>query len=99
MHRKVAKGDEPYLGGVQAADMLELTWNEEVALGAQLWANQCLFKHDRPDTCGGYIGQNLAIAGIYHTAKNRDANWKKSIDSWYNEVCIVFPPKRSVFCK
>ena len=32
-------------------DMMELVWDEELAVGAQLWANQCNFNHDKNDVC------------------------------------------------
>ena len=39
--------------------MMELTWDIELAKGAQMWANQCLFEHDGRRTCKfNWIGQN-----------------------------------------
>ena len=29
-----------------AANMRQLTWDAELAVAAQTWANQCIFKHD-----------------------------------------------------
>ena len=43
--RTVAKGEEPKMR-YEASDMMEFAWDEELARGAQMWANQCLFNHD-----------------------------------------------------
>ena len=47
----MALGQEPQLAGVTASDMLSLTWDSELARGAQLWADQCVFQHDNNDVC------------------------------------------------
>lgn len=36
-----------------------LAWNASLAMGAQGWANQCMFKHS-----GGPFGENLAVSAI-----------------------------------
>ena len=51
LRRRVARGEEPELAGVTASDMLSLTWDSELARGAQLWAEQCVFQHDSNDVC------------------------------------------------
>ena len=51
LRRRVALGQEPKLAGVTASDMLSLTWDSELARGAQLWAEQCVFQHDSNDVC------------------------------------------------
>ena len=48
---QIARGEEPLLQGVTAADMRELVWDEELARGAQLWADQCTWSHDSNDVC------------------------------------------------
>ena len=47
----MARGMEPRLAGLTASDMLSLEWDEELARGAQLWADQCIFQHDSNDVC------------------------------------------------
>ena len=47
----VARGLEPRLAGLTASEMLRLEWDEELARGAQLWADQCIFQHDNNDIC------------------------------------------------
>ena len=48
---QIARGEEPLLQGVTAGDMRELAWDEELARGAQLWADQCTWSHDSNDVC------------------------------------------------
>ena len=51
LRRRVARGEEDQLAGLTASDMMELTWDTELARGAQLWADQCVFQHDNNDVC------------------------------------------------
>ena len=51
LRRRVARGEEPQLAGVTASDMVSLSWDTELARGAQLWADQCVFQHDNNDVC------------------------------------------------
>ena len=51
LRSRVARGMEPRLAGLTASDMLSLEWDEELARGAQLWADQCIFQHDSNDVC------------------------------------------------
>ena len=51
LRRRVARGEEPQLAGLTASDMLSLSWDTELARGAQLWADQCVFRHDNNDVC------------------------------------------------
>merc|ERR1719315_828370 len=82
--RKVAKGEEPELDAWPAANMVSLQWDEELARGAQKWANQCYFKHDSRDVCRFEVGQNL----YSHSSSPSppDVDWGKAIESWYSEV-------------
>ena len=86
---KVARGEEPLLSGVTASDMMELTWDEELARGAQLWADQCIWKHDSNDVCRFRVGQNLYQTGLFasdpqHVKVRPD--WRKACQEWYDEV-------------
>ena len=54
---EVAEGKEPVLEGVTAAGMVELEWDEELAQGAQLWADRCRFQHDSGGVCRFPVGQ------------------------------------------
>ncbi len=57
MHNKlraaVARGDERRGGGgggggqPEAANMMSLEWDPELAMVAQRWADQCTFGHDQ----------------------------------------------------
>ena len=85
--RKVASGSEPRLKRKQAADMMELTWDDELARGAQMWANQCLFDHDGRRTCKfNWIGQNSFRSSFKEKPSQRRERWEGFVDSWYAEV-------------
>lgn len=74
-----------------ASDMMAFTWSEELAYGAQLWANQCQFFHDTAMTCQyNRLGQNLYMA--WTSDDDAKPDWKAAISSWYDEVRIwTFP--------
>jgi Cysteine-rich secretory protein family len=44
---QIATGGES--GQPKAANMRELTWDEDLAVVAQHWADQCKFEHDTPE--------------------------------------------------
>ena len=47
-----------------ASNMMALSWDDELAAGAQLWASQCNFDHDSDrNVCRFAVGQNLYIGG------------------------------------
>ena len=78
---------EPLLKGKQAADMMQLSWDAELAKGAQMWANQCLFSHDSRRTCKfGWVGQNTFRAQFMEDPSDRTERWQGYVDSWYYEV-------------
>ena len=73
----------------QASDMMELTWDDELARGAQMWANQCDFHHDENDVCRFRVGQNLYKAGLFKdSSEGEKANpkWSDAMTSWYDEI-------------
>ncbi len=90
LRSKVAQGQEGRgQPGPQppAANMMELTWDEELARIAQRWADQCQFGHDQDRNVERFsVGQN-----VYESSEFSDGpiNWNKAIDSWYDEVAIV----------
>lgn len=67
----------------EARNMLKMAWDDEVALIAQAYAENCVFAHDGNQARmipGRYTaGQNLAIASGSHS-------WTARIDSWHSEV-------------
>ena len=76
--------------GKQAADMMELTWDLELAKGAQMWANQCLFEHDGRRTCKfNWIGQNMYRAFFREKPSVRTERWKGYVEGWYAEVIAM----------
>ncbi|XP_059095554.1 scoloptoxin SSD43-like [Tigriopus californicus] len=72
-----------------ASNMREMTWNEELAQGAQLWANQCVFTHDSNDICKYSVGQNLYLS--WSSAPDAKSEWSKAVTEWFNEVKDVSP--------
>ena len=46
LRRKVARGEETNGAQPAASNMKKLVWNEELAVIAQRWADQCQFDHD-----------------------------------------------------
>ena len=65
LRRKVARGEETNGPQPAASNMRKLVWNEELAVIAQRWADQCSFEHDtaRQKTDGTWVGQNLYLHG------------------------------------
>ncbi len=75
--RRVALGQEGWLASQgPAADMMELEWDEELALGAQLWANQCYFEHD-----------NARRVAIWKLSVRKDIGRKLSFLLLFTRTC------------
>jgi len=69
----------------QAKNMRRLEWDDGLAEGAQLWANQCTWGHDEDrSNCDGDVGQN--------GAKNSGGDemnafrWADATQGWYDEI-------------
>ncbi|XP_033760165.1 cysteine-rich venom protein ophanin-like isoform X2 [Pecten maximus] len=64
-----------------ATNMRTMSWDDEVAMIAQKWAENCQFGHD--DSYSRYIpgrftvGQNIAIG---------QTSWTNAMDAWHSEV-------------
>jgi len=88
LRRKVAEGKESISSMPNAANMMELEWDDELAKIAQGWANQCNYSHDdcrlTSDGCYSGVGQNIAIRG--DTRSNQNKDWEEVIGAWYGEV-------------
>jgi len=89
LRRKIARGQDEVSHMPNAANMMELEWDDELAYIAQGWANQCYWEHDKcritKDGCFASVGQNLAVDG--HSSPNGKAtNWDWAIQEWYDEV-------------
>ncbi|XP_055937457.1 CRISP/Allergen/PR-1-like [Argiope bruennichi] len=95
---KVAMGNEDRsIGGAlpQAADMMEMVWDDELAAVAQKWTENCEWGHD----CGECkavenfaVGQNLAIQnwspcyGPGCQEPSNEPDWTWAITALYDEV-------------
>eukprot|EP00095_Tigriopus_kingsejongensis_P010540 maker-scaffold349_size200065-snap-gene-1.26 protein:Tk10540 transcript:maker-scaffold349_size200065-snap-gene-1.26-mRNA-1 annotation:"hypothetical protein DAPPUDRAFT_96576" len=76
-----APGPQP-----SASNMLEMTWDEELAAVAQRWADQCQFAHDAVRDVDRFkVGQN-----VYITTRSHDQPLAMTINEgvmgWYDEV-------------
>ena len=87
LRSQVALGQESRgLPGPQppAADMLEMVWDDELAIVAQRWADQCQFGHDSiRDVSRFKVGQNVYIHA--HT-NDGPVPWRQGIMTFYDEV-------------
>ncbi|KAG5343680.1 VA3 protein, partial [Acromyrmex charruanus] len=87
LRQKVASGKENKGNpGPQpkAVNMVNLSWNKELANIAQRWANQCNYNHDACRDIDKYqVGQNIAQS--YSSGEN-DFTMRSFIEMWYNEV-------------
>ena len=73
-----------------AADMMELSWDDELANVAQGWADQCRVGHD----CGDCRKVNRFRVG-QNVWRGRDSqlygpDWKYVIHDWFSEIDL-FP--------
>jgi len=86
---RVAMWQEP--GQPGASNMRKLVWNDELAVIAQRWADQCNYGHDteKRKLDGTSVGQNVA-----HFSNSRKFSWAEiessylaqSVQMWYDEV-------------
>jgi len=82
-----------------ASDMLEMSWDEELATMAQRWANHCEFKFDKGRSVVRFrVGQNLYILRS-RKGYNSKPDWKRAIGSWYEEVKMYDPSNVPMFKK
>ena len=66
-----------------AANMMELTYDEELEYEAQTWTDQCVRGHECPNcrTLDRFkVGQNLFWYGHFV------GSWERSVEGWYDEV-------------
>ena len=72
-----------------ASNMMSLSWDDELAAGAQLWASQCNFNHDTDrNVCRFAVGQNLYIGGQQGTPVS---SWRDAI----GEYSSLFKTKKN----
>ncbi|GFQ89276.1 hypothetical protein TNCT_30261 [Trichonephila clavata] len=85
---KIANGKEKSLGGMpEAADMMEMVWDDELAAIAQKHAEQCEFDHDC-NACRKverfHVGQNLKLD--LSNKKPKKTEWKRMVKKFYGEI-------------
>jgi len=88
LRAQVANGGEA--GQPQAGNMRALRWNEELAIIAQRWADQCTWGHDQDRrTLNGTIsGQNvfMSFSSRVESVEKMMSKVAEAVTSWYNEV-------------
>ncbi|KAL5007823.1 hypothetical protein ScPMuIL_016629 [Solemya velum] len=70
-----------YRSAVQptATNMMKMSWDDEVAHIAQVWAETCQFEHDKSRAIPGRfsVGQNLAKG---------QRTWEQAMSDWHSEI-------------
>ncbi|XP_035684252.1 GLIPR1-like protein 1 [Branchiostoma floridae] len=63
-----------------AANMQQMSWNEDLADIAQAWADRCIFDHNaqRADTFRGSVGENIYVSSGEYTPGDE-------VDDWHTE--------------
>ncbi|XP_002436153.3 venom allergen 3 [Ixodes scapularis] len=80
-----------------ASNMRALTWDDELAVIAQRWADQCTDGHDKERSVRRFhVGQNVALTWTYEYEDNLldEPDWDSQIYAWYDE-CTQFNFKAS----
>merc|ERR1719334_1342146 len=94
LRQKVASGKETIGNQPPATNMRKMKWNEELAMIAQRFADQCIFGHDKNrNICkGSYVGQNGFIDYTRKkTLEELNASVDKAVKLWYDEVKKMDP--------
>eukprot|EP00401_Gymnodinium_catenatum_P066006 CAMPEP_0117623220 /NCGR_PEP_ID=MMETSP0784-20121206/88537_1 /TAXON_ID=39447 /ORGANISM="" /LENGTH=352 /DNA_ID=CAMNT_0005427169 /DNA_START=78 /DNA_END=1133 /DNA_ORIENTATION=+ len=68
-----------------AADMSELTWDQDLASAAETWASQCNWRHDPGNAANGW-GENLAMSWSSVGNAFDAAMLEGFVDQWYAEA-------------
>ena len=101
LRRRIAKGQESLgFGGSQppAADMEKLSWDDELAMTAQRWADQCIWEHDKVRTSESFdsVGQNM-YKKMNGNKPNIEIDFGVPVQAWYDEVKDFDPSKYNGF--
>ena len=93
LREKVASGAETHGYLPAACDMRKITWNSELAVVAQRWADQCRFGNDddRSKCDGTFVGQNTFSSwqSVNSTREEIMKNSATAVQSWYDEVITI----------
>ncbi|XP_024084997.1 venom allergen 5 isoform X1 [Cimex lectularius] len=89
LRQRVALGKVP--GQSPAENMLEMSWDDELARGAQKWADQCIFQHNSQNdrrVSRFLVGQNLAMtwSSPHPNSLGDKPDFETQINNWFNEV-------------
>ncbi|KAM4581428.1 cysteine-rich venom protein isoform 2-T2 [Odontesthes bonariensis] len=86
VHNAFRRAVEP-----SAADMLMMTYSEELAVTAQAWVDKCILSHGPPTTrlLSGYeLGENLFYSSSSYS-------WTTVVKAWHSEMSRYFYPNGS----
>ena len=73
-------------GCIEVTRSFQMEWDDELAVIAQRWADQCQFGHDsNRDTSRFQVGQNAFLSFGTNEAP---VDWVKAITAWYDEVSL-----------
>nr|XP_042909161.1 CRISP/Allergen/PR-1-like [Parasteatoda tepidariorum] len=90
VRRRVAYGQETRAGGLpQAANMMELSWDPELAFLAQSWVDQCTDEIEClvcKWTGNFTVGQNTLKLTNRWDVTNYRPDWKQQVEYWYKTV-------------
>ncbi|XP_069689676.1 venom allergen 5-like isoform X2 [Periplaneta americana] len=83
--QSVALGRVP--GQPGAANMLQMVWDDELAVVAQRWADKCTLAHDGSRHVARFpVGQNIAVTWTTRTNAGSNPDFPRQIRAWFNEV-------------
>lgn len=75
---------------ITAGDMMQMSWDPELAYSAQSWADQCRFGADAVRKVSRFeVGQNTHFKALASEEERRGARtvqWSPALNTWYNEV-------------
>ncbi|KAJ9593714.1 hypothetical protein L9F63_014762, partial [Diploptera punctata] len=72
-----------------AANMEKMQWDNDLAVVAQRWANQCNFGHDScRNDARFYVGQNVYMGSSMGSPETGTEDWIAAVDAWYDEVAL-----------
>lgn len=92
LRAQVSNGKAKAMDGVlpNAADMLQMYWDESIAAKAQTWANNCQFEHSSSSSRTidkMKIGENLYMSMTSQVDEDPNLmQWENGVNDWYGEI-------------
>ncbi|XP_018025817.1 uncharacterized protein LOC108681306 [Hyalella azteca] len=74
-------------GQPAAINMKTMVWDDELAMVAQRWADQCMPGHDRSRNTQRFAaGQNVAAVWTYDRDEGHEPDFLTQVEAWFMEV-------------